>query len=51
MAVTNASNSANPAFAELAQVIMDEKNLRIPERSEEARRLYIDLMHDIEALT
>ena len=48
--VTNASNSADPAFAELAQIIMDEKNLRMPESAEEARRLYIDLMHDIEAL-
>ncbi|KAK2546843.1 hypothetical protein P5673_033433 [Acropora cervicornis] len=49
--VTNASNSADPTFAELAQIIMDEKNLRMPESAEEARRLYIDLMHDIEALT
>ena len=48
--VTNASNSADLAFAELAQIIMDEQNLRMPESAEEARRLYIDLMHDIEAL-
>ena len=48
--VTNASNSADPAFAELAQIIMDEQNLRMPESAEEARRLYIDLMHEIEAL-
>ena len=48
--VTNASNSADPAFAELAQIIMDEQNLRMPESAEEARHLYIDLMHEIEAL-
>ena len=48
--VTNASNSADPAFAELAQIIIDEQNLRMPESAEEARRLYIDLMHEIEAL-
>ncbi|XP_067022026.1 uncharacterized protein [Acropora muricata] len=48
--VTNASNSADPAFAELVQIIMDEQNLRMPESAEEARRLYIDLMHEIEAL-
>ena len=45
--VTSASNSADPAFAELAQIIMDEQNLRMPESAEEALRLYIDLMHDI----
>lgn len=48
--VTNASNSADLAFAELAHIIMDERNLRMPGNAEEARRLYIDLMHDIEAL-
>ena len=48
--VTNASNSADPAFTELAQIIMDEKNLRMPESAEEARRLYVDLMHYIETL-
>ena len=39
--VTNASNSADPAFTELAQIIVDEKNLRMPESAEEARRLCI----------
>ena len=48
--VTNASNSTDPAFAELAHIIMDEKNLHMAESAEEARRLYIDLMHDTEAL-